>query len=125
MLFLQVKELISKHEFENTDIISHLDIAVKKKIWVHLNHPPPNARNYFRIATHTTIILPLLTKAYYYPQVRKGARNHTVGGKSFSRLISRQGCLSHSGYALPVHSIIIPLLTKEGLGKVVGWVKRC
>ena len=45
-----------------------------------------------------------------------------MGGKSFSRLISRQGCFSHSGDALSVHSIIIPLLTKEGLGEVVALV---
>ena len=48
------------------------------------------------------------TQEVYYPQVRKCARSHTVGGKSFSRLILRQGCLSHSGDALAIHSIIIP-----------------
>ena len=37
------------------------------------------------------------------------------------------GCLSYGGCTLSVHSIIIPLLTKEGLGEVValvGWVER-
>lgn len=34
MLFLRVKELISKDEIENTHIISHLDKTVKKKFAV-------------------------------------------------------------------------------------------
>ena len=54
-------------------------------------------------------------------QNRSTQPTNTVGGKSFSRLISTQRCLSHSGHALSIHSIIIPhdvgnsKLTKGGL----------
>ena len=44
----------------------------------------------------------------------RSARSRTVGGKFFSRLISRQACLSHSGNASLVHGNNHSPLAKEG-----------